>query len=106
MDLAHPLCVARREVVVHGYNVNAAPARQRIQVSRQSGDESFTFTRAHLRDLALMQNDAADHLHVEMAHAGRTDTSLSNHGKRFRKDLIEHGALATLSLFLVSRVTN
>ncbi len=67
VELAHPLRVALGQVVVDRDHVNAA-AGKRIQIHRQGGDQRFTFTGLHFGDLALMQNDAADELHVEVPH--------------------------------------
>ncbi len=69
MNLAHPFGVARGEVIVDRNDMNAA-AGEAVEIGRQGRDERFTFTRSHLGDAALVQGDAADHLHVEMAHAG------------------------------------
>ena len=64
---AHPLCVATGQVIVDSYNVYALSS-QGVQISRQSGNEGFAFASAHFRDFSVMQRDAAQKLHVEMAH--------------------------------------
>ncbi len=67
VNRAHPFRVAPRQVIVHRDDVHAAPG-QRVQHSGQRGDERFAFARLHLGDFAFIQNDAADQLHVKMAH--------------------------------------
>ena len=68
VDRAHPLGVAPRQVIVHRDDVNAAPG-ERIQKRGKRRDERLAFARLHLGDLAFVQHDAADQLHVEVAHA-------------------------------------
>ena len=71
VEAAHPLGVAVGEVVVDGDDVDAL-AVERIEVDGQGGDERLAFTGLHFGDLAVVQDDAADQLHVEVAHiAGR-----------------------------------
>ena len=81
IDLAHPLAVARGEVVVHGDDVHAL-ARERVEVGRQNGDERFALAGLHLGDAALMEHDAADELHAERAHAEDAVAHLARDGKR------------------------
>ena len=54
VELAHPVGVALRQVVVDGDDVHAL-ACQRVQVHRQRGDQRLAFAGAHLGDLALVQ---------------------------------------------------
>ena len=53
-----------------------------------------------------MQNDAADQLHVEVAHAGRADAGFSNDRKSFGQNLVEDFSFASLAFFFVSRVSD
>src|SRR6185369_9154750 len=89
MDLAHPLRVTRSEIIVDRDNVNTAATRECIQIRRQGGDERFALARAHLSDFALMQNDAADQLHVEVTHAGRAYAGFANDCESFRQNLVK-----------------
>jgi len=43
-------------------------AFERIQIDGQRGYQASSFTGFHLGDFALMQNDAADQLLIEMPH--------------------------------------
>ncbi len=88
VDSPHPLGVAAGEIVVDGDQVNAL-AGQCIQVDGQCGDESLTFTGLHLCDGAMVQNHAADELHVEVAHVHRAAASLAAHGEGFGQDAIQ-----------------
>ena len=66
-----------------------ALAGQRVQIQRQGRDECLAFAGLHLGDLAAMQNDAADELDVVVTHAQRPPCRFADHGKRFRKQLVE-----------------
>src|SRR5688500_13082037 len=105
MDLAHPLGVAGGEVVVHSYDVNAAASGQRIQIRRQSSDESFALAGAHLGNLSLVENDAADQLHVEMANASGRSSSRISLSRTLRRSLSVISATArwTFSLNVAVR---
>ncbi|OLC67603.1 MAG: hypothetical protein AUH78_27720 [Gemmatimonadetes bacterium 13_1_40CM_4_69_8] len=62
-EMAHPLRIATREIVVDGDEVRPPPG-ERVQVERQRGDKGLALTRRHLGDPALVQHDPADQLHV------------------------------------------
>src|SRR5215470_15256924 len=64
-------------------------ARESIEIDRKSCDESFTFTGLHLGDFALMEDNAADELNVEMAHVQHTPACFTGYSKSFRQDLIQ-----------------
>ena len=66
VDLAHPGGVAARQVIVHRDHMNAQTA-ECVQVDRKGCDQGFTLTGFHLRDHALVEDDAAQELNVEMA---------------------------------------
>ena len=66
-EMAHPLRVTSRQVVVHRDEMRAAPG-QRIEIQRQGCDQRLAFAGGHFGDLALMQHDAADELHVVGHH--------------------------------------
>ncbi len=56
-------------------------AGERVQVGGERGDERFSFARLHFRDFALMQDDAADELHVEVAHADGAAARFAHQGE-------------------------
>ena len=65
---AHPFCVAAGQIVVHGHDMDAL-ALNGVQVAGQCFGQGLTFPRAHFGNLAAMQNNTANHLHVKMPHA-------------------------------------
>ncbi len=67
VERSHPFGVALRQVVVDGDHVHAASG-ERAQEHGQRGHEGLTFTGGHLGDFALMEDDAADELHVVVHH--------------------------------------
>ncbi len=90
VDLAHPFGVALGEVVVHRDDVDAA-AGERVQVGGQGGDQRLAFAGLHLGDLALVQDGAADDLHVEVAHADDAFAGFAHDGESFGQQGIERG---------------
>ena len=63
-DTAVPLGVAFREVVVDGDEVHAG-RRESVEIERGRGDERLAFTRLHLGDVTLVEDDPSHHLNVE-----------------------------------------
>ena len=85
--------------------MNAASS-QRVQVGRESRHEGLTFAGAHLGNLALVQHESADHLHVEVAHAGRALARFADQGKRLGQDFVQHFLFAIPAIVFVARVFN
>ena len=75
----HPLRVTLGEVVVHRDDVDAV-ASDRIQVSRQRGDESLSFTGAHLSDVAEVHRSTTHDLDVVVALAQYATRCLTDGG--------------------------
>ncbi len=92
IDLAHPLGVAAGEIVVHGDDVHAL-AVERVQIDGQRRDERLAFARLHLGDLSLVENRAADELHVEMAHPEHPSPRFADDGKRLGHEVVDRLAL-------------
>ena len=88
VDPPHPFRVAAGEVVVHRDDVHAL-AGERVEVGRQRGDERLALAGAHLGDLALVQRQAADELHVEVAHAEHALRGLADDREGLGQDLFE-----------------
>ncbi len=78
--------------------MNAAPCKS-VQIRGQSRNKRFTFTRSHLGDSALMQRDAADQLHVKMAHSRNSDGRFSYGRKGFGQNFVQN-----ILLFFAPRV--
>src|SRR6185312_1121076 len=53
---------------------------------------------AHLGNLALMQHDAADELHVEVAHPNRAAASLAHHREGVGQNIVQCRAVGQLLL--------
>ena len=66
----HMAVVAAREVVVGGDELGVA-ADEGVEIKRERGDEGFAFARGHLGNLALVQGNATDELHVVVDHVPR-----------------------------------
>ena len=64
-------------------------AGERIEVRGQRRHQRLAFAGAHLGDLAVVQRDAADQLHVEVAHVERALAGFAHHGERFGQQLLE-----------------
>ena len=88
VDLAHPLGVALGQIIVDGDDVDAV-AGERVEIARQGGDQRLAFTGLHFGDLALVQNDAADQLDVEVAHVDDAPAGLAHDGKGLGQHVVE-----------------
>ena len=88
IELAHPLRVALGQVVVDRNHVNAATA-ERVEIDRQGSDQRFAFAGLHFGDLALVQDHAADQLHVEVTHVENTAAGLANDRESFHQNLVQ-----------------
>jgi hypothetical protein len=88
MYLTHPLGVETGQVVVHGDDVNTVSGK-RVQVGRQSRDEGLPLAGLHLRDLALVEHDPPEQLHIEVALADGSLHGLANRGEGLRDQIVE-----------------
>ena len=68
VDLTHPFRVTFGQVIVDSDYMYTS-AFQSIEVGGHGCHKSFTFTGTHLRDTALMQDNAADQLNTERLHS-------------------------------------
>ena len=91
MDLAHPLGVTLRKVVVYRYDMHAL-ARESVEVRGQRGHEGLAFTRFHFGNSALVQTDTADNLNVEVLHFKHAPARLSERRERVEKNFVERFA--------------
>ena len=73
-----------------------ALAGERVKVDRGRRDERLAFAGAHLGDRAFMQNEAADHLNVEMTLLERALRRLSHGGKSGRHEIVQRLARGEL----------
>ena len=88
IEAAHPLGVAPGEVVVDRDDVHPF-ARQGVQIRRQRRDEGLAFARLHLGDLAAVQHDAADQLHVEVPHVQHPASALADDREGLGQEVVE-----------------
>ena len=66
---------------------------KRIQVRRQGCDERLALTGLHLRDAALVQDDAANDLHRKRFHAQHAPGSLAAGGKSLGQQVVQRFAV-------------
>ena len=92
VQLAHPFGVAAGQIVVDGNHVDAL-ACQAVQIRGERRHKRFTFTGLHLGDTALMEHDAADDLHREVAHLQHAGRSLAADGKCVWQDVVQRFAV-------------
>ena len=85
---AHPLGVAPRQVIVDGYDVDAF-AFEGIQICGKSSNQRLAFTGLHFRDTALMQDNSADELHVEMTHVENALTYFADDRESIRQQIFQ-----------------
>jgi hypothetical protein len=104
VELGHPLGVAACQVVVDRDQVHALAA-QGIEVDGQGGRERFAFARAHFGDLAVVQRDAAQHLHVKVAHLEDALGAFTHHGEGFGQQVVQRFALGQAGAEFVGLAT-
>ena len=95
VDAAHPVGVPASEVVVDGDDVHAL-AGEGVEVGGKGRDEGLALTGLHLGDLAAVQHDAADELHVEVPHAQHAPSGLAHHCEGVDQQVVERGSLVVL----------
>ena len=64
-------------------------AGQGVEVDRQGRDQGLAFAGLHFRDLAPVQNNAAQHLYVEMAQAKGAFGGFAHGGEGFDHDVVD-----------------
>ena len=87
-DRTHPARVATGEVVVDGHHVYAA-ATNSVNGGTERPYERLSFTRAHLRDLSLMQHDGAKNLLVVRAHTSGAARCFTRSRENLRQLFVE-----------------
>ena len=81
--------------------MDATTSGERIEVGWQCRNQRLAFASAHLRNLSLMQDDATNQLHIEVAHAGGADAGFPDDGKCLRQNFVQGCSLESFALFLV-----
>ena len=90
--MAHPGRITPCQVVVHGDHVDTLLG-DGVQIDRKGGDQGLAFTGLHFGDHAAMQDDAAHDLHIEMALAEGSLSSLAHGGEGLRHQIVEGFAI-------------
>ena len=96
VDLAHPLGIAPGQIVVHGDDMHAL-AFKRIQIDRQRRHQGLALASAHFGDLPAVEDNTADHLHIEVAHAHAALAGLADRREGFRQDRVQRLAFFELA---------
>ena len=69
-----------------------AATRDRIEIDRQGRHQRLAFTGLHLGNLAAMEDDAADQLHVEVPHVEGAAPGLADDRERLRQQVVQRFA--------------
>src|SRR5882724_3387596 len=95
----HPLRVALRQVFIDRNDMHAL-AGESVQVRRQGGHQRLTFARAHFRDLAGVQREAADQLNIEVTQPQLAARRFTHQGKGLGDQIVQRstGRKARLEL--------
>src|ERR1700682_894621 len=97
VDRGHPACVTAGQVIVDGDEVRAL-AREGVEVEGKARHESLALAGLHLGDLALVQDQASDQLHVEVAEPDGAAAGLPAERKGLDQNVVEVGALLPRTL--------
>ena len=89
---AHEVGLVGGEEVVDRHHVHA-PAGQRVEVGRSGGHEGLALAGLHLRDVALVQRDAAEQLDVVVPLAERASRGLADRGEGLRQEQVQRLAV-------------
>ena len=93
VDRPHPVGVAAGQVVVDRDDVDAL-AGQRVEDDGGGGGQRLALAGLHLGDRAVVQDHAADHLHVEVPHVHAAAADLAHERERLGEQVLERLAAA------------
>ena len=88
VELAHPFGITPGQVIVDRDHMHAAPG-EGVEIYRQGGGQGFALAGFHLGDLALMEDDAADELHIKMPHAQNPPSRFPADGKGLGQQAVQ-----------------
>ena len=103
INLAHPFTVSLGQVIVDRNDMDPF-AFQGIQVYRRRSHQGFTFAGAHFSNVAPMEDNAANELHIEVPHSQYTAGCFTDNGESFRKDIIQGLPLGQAGLEFIGLV--
>ena len=87
-DIPHPVGIPAGQVVVHRDDVDPFPG-EGIEIGGEHGHQGFTFTSFHFRNLALMEDNAADELHVEGSQSQGPQGGLPGHREGLGQQIVQ-----------------
>ena len=91
-DATHVLALELGQIIVDGHDMHAF-AGERVQVGRHGRRQGLALAGLHLGNAALMEHDAAEHLHAELALARHAVGRLAYDGICFRQQVIQRFAI-------------
>ena len=100
VDLPHPFGVALGQIVVDGDDVDPL-AGQCVEIDRERRHQGLALAGLHLGDIAFVQHDAADQLHVEMPLAEGALGGLAHGGEGRNQNVVQGLAVRELLLEFV-----
>ena len=92
IELAHPLGVSPCEVIVNRNDVHAI-AGNAVEIACERGDKRLALARLHLGNGAAMQRNAANNLHVKVAHSEHSIGCLASAGESLGEEVIKRLAV-------------
>ena len=91
-NAAHVLALELGQIIVDGHDMHAF-AGERVEVSRHGCRQGLALAGLHLGNAALMEHDAAEHLHAELALARHAVGRLAYDGICFRQQVVQRFAV-------------
>ena len=88
VDGTHPLSVTFGQIVVHCHQMGSLACKC-VEIEGEGGNERLSLASLHLRDLALVEDDAPGELHIEVAQAGLATRGLPHGGEGLRQEVIQ-----------------
>src|SRR3990170_2966202 len=104
VDRSHPVGVPLGQVIVHRDEVRALTG-QGVQVQREGGHKGLSLAGLHLRYLALVKDEAAYELDIEMAHLKAPPGHFPYRGKGLGQKVVEGLAPGKLLFELCRKLT-
>ena len=92
VDLPHPLRIALGQIVVDGDEMGAVTG-ETVEVHGHGRHQGLALAGLHLRDVAVVEHDAAHHLDIEGTHPERPPGALPVHREGFEQEVVEQLAV-------------
>ncbi|CAI8152819.1 MAG: Uncharacterised protein [Pseudidiomarina mangrovi] len=75
-------------------------AAQRVEIGREGSREGFTFTSTHFGNTIIVQDHAANQLHIKVAHIEHPHTGLTHSGEGFWQNTVQASTIGNALLKL------